>query len=172
MDWTPALAPEKMAMVAAGCVGCPSPAPGTHGRVPSAPPGFCVERYEDTALLLGRRGYPPCGSAIITSVLMAPQYVCGAATWGGTRIQNSRQDTRPTADCAGVHTAEKHAKKPLSGAVCLLTRRGLIRVRRGMRYHAASSYVPLHAVLSSGSIIPGTVPALVRAAPGVINSHR
>jgi hypothetical protein len=62
--------------------------------------------------------------------MMEPQYVLGAATRVGTRIQKSRQDTRPTDDCAGVHTAEKNSKKPLSGAVCLLTRRGLISVRR------------------------------------------
>jgi hypothetical protein len=33
VDWTPALAPDKTAMVATGAVGGSSPAPGTHGRV-------------------------------------------------------------------------------------------------------------------------------------------
>jgi len=36
--------------------------------------------------------------------------VFGAATWVGTRIQKSSQDTRPTADDAGVYTAEKNEK--------------------------------------------------------------
>ena len=119
-------------MVASGCVCGPSPEPGTHWRATSAQPGFCVGRSEGTAFLLGRRGSPPCGAAIVTAVMMAPQYVFGAATWVGTRRPQSRQDTRPTADCASVHTAEKNSKKPLSGAVCLLTRRGLIRVRCGI----------------------------------------
>jgi hypothetical protein len=60
---------------------------------------------------------------------MEPQYVCGAATSVGTRIRKVSQDTRPTADDAGVNTAGKKQKNPLTGAVCLLTRRGLIRVR-------------------------------------------
>src|SRR5215467_700804 len=97
-------------MVASGCVGCPSPEPGTHWRVPEAQPGFGVGRYEGTALCLGRRAYPPCGSAIVTSGMMEPQEVCGAATWGGTSRQQSPQDTGPTAACARPWKAEKKQK--------------------------------------------------------------
>jgi hypothetical protein len=71
---------------------------------------YGVERYEGTESFLGRREYPPRGAAIATPVATDPQYVCGAATGGGTRRQKSRQDTRPTDDCAGMHTAEKNEK--------------------------------------------------------------
>jgi hypothetical protein len=47
----------------------------------------------------------------------------------GTWTRQSRQNTRPTVDGAGTDTAEKKENNPLSGAVCLLTRGGLIRVR-------------------------------------------
>jgi hypothetical protein len=47
----------------------------------------------------------------------------------GTCARQSRQDTAPTARDAGV-TRRNKRNSPLSGGVCLLTRRGLIRVRR------------------------------------------
>jgi len=64
------------------CVGCPSPEPDTHGRARHAQPAFCIGRYEGTASCRGRRAEPPRGSAIVTSVMMEPQYVFGAAMLG------------------------------------------------------------------------------------------
>lgn len=49
-----------------------------------------------------------------------------------TSIRKPRQDTVPRADYAGNKKAEKKPKKPLLGAVCLLTRGVLIRVRCGV----------------------------------------
>jgi hypothetical protein len=59
---------------------------------------------------------------------MEPQYVCGAATLVGARPPKASQDTRPTAGDARTRKAEKN-NKPLTGAVCSLTKGGLIRVR-------------------------------------------
>jgi hypothetical protein len=42
--------------------------------------------------------------------MIEPQYVCGAATSVGTRIRKFSQDTGPTADDAGIDTAEKNLK--------------------------------------------------------------
>ena len=50
------------------------------------------------------------GSAIVTQVATEPQYVCGAAMLGCARAQKSRQNTTPTADCAGTPQAEKNRK--------------------------------------------------------------
>ena len=132
MAGTRARPPAKRARGASGGLGCPAPAPGTHGRVPSAQPGFCVGREAGTTFVLGRSGDPPGGAARVPAGTRAPPAVVGAATRLGTRIQQSPQDPRPTDDCAGVHTAGKNSETPRSGAVCRLTRRGLIRVRCGL----------------------------------------
>src|SRR4030095_4969292 len=42
--------------------------------------------------------------------MMEPQYVGGAATWVGTRIQKSSQSTRLRADNVGIRKAEKKKK--------------------------------------------------------------
>lgn len=67
----------------------------------------------------GAEGELHCGAAIVTAVRREPQDVCGAATWGGTRRQPARQDTRPTADDAGIDTAEKKRKSVLRSRVSL-----------------------------------------------------
>ena len=64
-------------------------------------------RYEGTALFLGRRAYPPCGSAIVSKVAMEPQYVCGAATSVGTRRRKSRHPL--AGSCQGIN----HPYSPL-----------------------------------------------------------
>jgi len=48
-----------------------------------------------------------------------PQYVCGAATLGRTCAQKSRQDMRPTVDCAGTWKAEKKQKTAYRGSLSL-----------------------------------------------------
>jgi hypothetical protein len=44
------------------------------------------------------------------AVAIEPRYVCGAATLVGTCTQKGSQNTRPTADCAGIEKAEKNRK--------------------------------------------------------------
>jgi hypothetical protein len=60
----------------------PSPEPDTNWRAQHAQPAFCIGRSEGTESLLGRREEPPRGSASVTSVMMEPPYVCGAAMLG------------------------------------------------------------------------------------------
>ena len=72
---------------------------------------------QSTELFLGRRDYPPRGSAIVTHVMIEPQYVFGAATSVGTRIRKLSQDTGSTADAAGINTAEKIRKSALRSSV-------------------------------------------------------
>src|SRR5262245_12027407 len=50
---------------------------------------------------------------------MEPQYVFGAATAVGTRIQKSSQDTTPSADNARNPKAEKNEKTALRGSLSL-----------------------------------------------------
>jgi hypothetical protein len=69
---------------------------------------YCIGRYEGTPSFLGRREEPPRGSAIVTHVTMEPQDVCGAATSGCPRARKASEDTRPTANLAGVDTAEQN----------------------------------------------------------------
>src|SRR5262245_28253600 len=51
--------------------------------------------------------------------MMEPQYVCGAATSVGTPRRKLSHDTRPTADAAGIDTAEKMRKSALRSSVSL-----------------------------------------------------
>src|SRR5262249_2681570 len=97
-----------------------------------AQPSLCIGRYEGTESLRGRRGYPQRCAAITTQVVTAPQDVCGAARCVGTCARKSRQNTRPTVDCARPWKAENNENNPLTGVVCLLTKGVLIRVRLGM----------------------------------------
>jgi hypothetical protein len=60
-------------------VGCPSPAPGPHGRTVTVQPLLCEGRDEGTATLRGRRGSPGRGAASAVSLAIAPQDGCGAA---------------------------------------------------------------------------------------------
>src|SRR5262249_2030068 len=112
-------------------MGCPSPAPDPKGRATEAQPSLCIGRYAGTESLRGRRGYPQRCAAITTQVVTAPQDVCGAARCVGTCARKSRQNTRPTVDCARPWKAENNENNPLTGVVCLLTKGVLIRVRRG-----------------------------------------
>ena len=130
-------------MVASGSVCCPSPAPGTHWRVNDTPPALCIGRYEGTTLLLGRRGEPPCGAAIATKMATAPQYVCGAAMLGwhlGTEITSEHGTGRRRR--RQLHGGKK-TKNPLSGVVCLLTKRGLISVGRALAPSEALALLPV-----------------------------
>jgi len=58
-------------------------------------------------------------------------------------IRKSSQDTLPAADCAGTNPAEKKARNPLLGVVCLLTKGVLISVRV-RRLTVANRMSPLH----------------------------
>jgi hypothetical protein len=117
-------------MVASGCVCCPSPEPGTNWRGTHTQPGVLkrtvrghdiISRSQRrTATRLCQRHVGDDGTSI--RVWCSP--------FGCTRAQQSSENTSPTANLAGVDTAEKNRRNPLSGAVCLLTRRGLISVRR------------------------------------------
>ena len=109
-------------------MGCPSPEPAPKGRATEAQPSLCIGRYEGTESLRGRRGYPQRCAAITTQVVTAPQDVCGAARCVGTCARKSRQNTRPTVDCARPWKAENNENNPLTGVVCLLTKGVLIRV--------------------------------------------
>src|SRR5215510_2453926 len=51
--------------------------------------------------------------------MMEPQYVFGAATAVGTRIQKSSQDTTPSADNTRNPKAEKNEKTALRGSLSL-----------------------------------------------------
>jgi hypothetical protein len=144
--WPPALALSYAAFARTSFVwAAPPPRPALTGASTTRSPAYGVGRYAGTASLLGRSAAPPRGSAIVTAVPTEPPYVCGAAPAVGTRRQQARQDPRPTDDGAGMHTAEKHATNPLTRAVCLLTRRGLIRVRRGMCEGLRWPWAPLTA---------------------------
>jgi hypothetical protein len=72
-------------------------------------------RYEGTAFVLGRRGLPQCGSAIVTSVMIDPQYVGGAAHGGwhpNTDIKSGHQtDCRLRRHSHGGKKFEKSAHK-------------------------------------------------------------
>src|SRR5512134_431257 len=48
-------------------------------------------------------------SALVIDMASEPQYVCGAATLGHLHVQ-SRQDTQPMANDAGITQAEKQQK--------------------------------------------------------------
>jgi hypothetical protein len=123
VDWTPALAPQHTAMVTPGLRVLPLPRARHELASQNTQPGFCIGRDEGTLSFLGRRGMQPCYSAMVAQVIMEPQYVCGAATLGCTRRRKSRQDTRPTDDCAGMHTAEKTKQTALRGSLSLDKRR-------------------------------------------------
>jgi hypothetical protein len=89
----------------------PPPSPALTGEAMPRSQAYCIGRYEGTQSFLGRSAEPPRGSARATKVATEPQYVFGAATWVGTRIQKASQDPRPTDDCAGIHTAETKFEK-------------------------------------------------------------
>jgi hypothetical protein len=58
----------------------PPPRLARTGEAPTLRQAYGIGRYEGTPSLLGRRADPPRGAAIVTHVMMAPHYVCGAAT--------------------------------------------------------------------------------------------
>jgi hypothetical protein len=88
---------------------CPSPEPGSHWRTRPVQPPLCRGRYEGTAVLLGRRGPYGDFSAIACAGDRASIRVW-CSPWACTCAQQSRQDMRPTVDCARPWKAEKKAK--------------------------------------------------------------
>ena len=60
--------------------------------------------------MISRSQRTGCFAAIAMAVAIEPRYVCGAATLVGTCTQKGSQNTRPTADCAGIEKAEKNRK--------------------------------------------------------------
>src|SRR4030095_9580812 len=108
--------------------GCPSPAPGPHGRTPAVQPLLCLERYEGTDRFLGCRGSHESLSALAITMAPEPQYVCGADTRcpyldRETKTAHvARDERRQDQDCG-----KKHKNPPLGG-VCLLTTGVIISV--------------------------------------------
>jgi Transposase IS116/IS110/IS902 family len=97
---------------------CPSPEPGSHGRTMHVQPPFCIGRYEGTALFLGRRGPYGDFSAIACEGDRASIRVwCSPLVC--TCAQKSRQDMRPTVDCARPWKAEKKQKTAPRGSLSL-----------------------------------------------------
>ena len=123
---------HKRRPVAQGGVGCPSPEPGTHWPARFASPFLCIGRYEGTELFLGRRAPPTVlcnrhASGDCTSIRVWCSHMRLAPTHGNHVRTRHRGLTAP-----GLRKAEKKAKNPLSGGVCLLTKGSLISVRHGI----------------------------------------
>ena len=130
--WTFALAPDlNGACRQRPACAAPHPNLALTGQRRRVEPALCIGRYEGTDNFLGRRAFTD--SSLHSSLgrrehlnmcVVQPRSVCAV-------IRKSRQNTRLSAGNARNPKAEKNAKKPLSGVVCLLTRRGLIWVRPG-----------------------------------------
>jgi hypothetical protein len=116
------LSPGPTVRVVHGCRALPLPrawsslVPGLHGAIPGRRP---VGGYGDVS----RPPRVPLSSvsAIVTSMAIAPQDVCGAALVGCTCSEKASEPMRPTVDDARPWKAEK-TQNPLLGVVCLLTR--------------------------------------------------
>ena len=112
-------------------VGCPSPAPGTHGRTRAVPPRLCGGRDESTDTLLGRRGRhhrrlcTPHRDGDRASIRVWCRHV-GSGPAGGNpaRTRGQRPTTPgPTSRNKGTKSAPRESLS--------LDNRGLIRVRHG-----------------------------------------
>src|SRR5262245_30108564 len=89
----------------------PHPSLALTGQRIHVEPDLCIGRHEGTDTFRGRSTSGLSIAAVVAPAAIEPQYVCGAATLGGTRAPQSRQNTRPSADWARNPKAEKKAKK-------------------------------------------------------------
>ena len=95
-------------------------------RQPFAEDGMRVRHYFSVAEVNRNAAAqsPPRWRLHLNTCVVQPGWV---GTWARKSRQNTRRDDAAPAACA---RRKKH-KNPLSGGVCLLTKRGLIRVRCG-----------------------------------------
>src|SRR4029453_1309097 len=103
------------------CVGCSAPAPGSHSTTRRVEPALCRGRYEGTEKFLGRRALTaaflhssPKRRVHLKTCVVQSRKGCAV-------IRKSRQNTRPSADCARIRKAKKKAKNRSQGSVSLDT---------------------------------------------------
>ena len=92
------------------CVGCPAPAPDTHGRVTETQPPLCIGRYAGTAVFLGRRGYPP-GALPSSPRGRRNRHPCVVPPCSVAPVHSNQGSTRPRLRPApGLHRRKKIEK--------------------------------------------------------------